>query len=251
MATPVLILPPRYTPDSIALWHAATRAGWRSERLQQWRVPDWLHGERCVIYGEPLFAHAIAPELGVRLIEPDADWLVHLPPACVRRDVRCTTLGEARTVNTRSFFKCADEKSFLADVYACGNDIPNIDVLPADTLVLVAEPVRWEQEFRCFVRERTLEAISIYIRDGEVAEGREKDWPATEEELAAATDYCQSLLADPAVHLPAALVIDVGIMADRGWAVVEANPAWGSGVCSCSVDAVLRVIETACPPQDA
>ena len=42
MNPPILILPPRYTPDSIALWKAATAAGWRVERLPDWRVPEWL-----------------------------------------------------------------------------------------------------------------------------------------------------------------------------------------------------------------
>jgi hypothetical protein len=33
MVMPMLMLPPRYTPDSIALWEAATAAGWDVERL--------------------------------------------------------------------------------------------------------------------------------------------------------------------------------------------------------------------------
>lgn len=45
------------------------------------------------------------------------------------------------------------------------------------------------------------------------------------------------------------LVVDVGSIEGRGWAVVEANPAWGSGVCSCDVAGVLRTLEAACPAE--
>lgn len=51
---PTLVLPPRYTPDSIALASAAAEQGWSVERLSSWRPPAWLAGEEVVLYGEPL-----------------------------------------------------------------------------------------------------------------------------------------------------------------------------------------------------
>ena len=33
-----LLLPPRYTPDTDAIWHAALAAGWGTERVHGWRV---------------------------------------------------------------------------------------------------------------------------------------------------------------------------------------------------------------------
>ncbi|WAS92153.1 ATP-grasp domain-containing protein [Nannocystis punicea] len=38
------------------------------------------------------------------------------------------------------------------------------------------------------------------------------------------------------------VVIDVGAIEDRGWAVAEANPAWASGLCGCEPARVLAVL---------
>jgi hypothetical protein len=42
------------------------------------------------------------------------------------------------------------------------------------------------------------------------------------------------------------VVLDVGIIRGEGWAVVEANAPWGSGVYGCDPDQVLRVVQRAC-----
>jgi hypothetical protein len=52
------------------------------------------------------------------------------------------------------------------------------------------------------------------------------------------------MLADEAVSLPPAVVIDVGL-ADVGWVVVEANACWASGLCGCDPREVLRTIRRA------
>src|SRR5262245_38856761 len=41
---------------------------------------------------------------------------------------------------------------------------------------------------------------------------------------------CGRLLAERTVALPPAFVVDVGLIEGRGWAVVEFNPAWCSGL---------------------
>lgn len=55
---------------------------------------------------------------------------------------------------------------------------------------------------------------------------------------------------DPAVALPPAVALDVGLIRDRGWAVVEANAAWGSGIYGCDPREVLKVVGRACVPRD-
>ena len=77
--TPLLVLPPRYTNDSIALWRAAIARGWDILRLQNWRAPEDLKGQTIAIYGVPLFAHAVVQQLGLSLVEPPLDWLAGLP----------------------------------------------------------------------------------------------------------------------------------------------------------------------------
>jgi hypothetical protein len=56
--------------------------------------------------------------------------------------------------------------------------------------------------------------------------------------------------ADKDVALPPAVVLDVGLIAGRGWAVVEPNAAWGSGVYGCDPAAVLPVLRRASIPRD-
>src|SRR4051794_1996149 len=106
---PTVVLPPRFTPDTIAVGHAALAAGWALERLPSWRVPEWLRGQDVVLYGEPLFAAVVADELGLALLEPPFDWLPKLAAEHRRREVRFATLEEARRLQQPAFVKPADD----------------------------------------------------------------------------------------------------------------------------------------------
>ena len=46
--------------------------------------------------------------------------------------------------------------------------------------------------------------------------------------------------------LPPAFVVDVGLVEGRGWAVVEFNPAWCSGLLGTDPTAVLSVLKRSC-----
>jgi hypothetical protein len=243
---PTLILPPRYTPDSIAVGKAAFRAGWEVERLTSWRAPADLVGHDVVLYGEPLFAAVVAPELGLLLLEPPPDWLAVLPRDLTRRQVRFTTLAEARGLPGPVFVKPAEDKCFPARVYRSGRELPGDDVLPGSTTALVAEPVDWEVEFRCFALDGEVLTLSPYWRDGQLAQAEDGSWPATEDEAGDARRFATAVLRDSRVSLPPAIVLDVGVVRGEGWAVIEANAAWGSGVYGCDPDEVLRVVRRAC-----
>ena len=235
-----LLLPPRYTPDSIVLRRAALASGWDVERLISWRVPEGFAVEDPVLYGEPLFAAAVAPQLGVRLVEPAEDWLTTLPESLVRRRVRYGTLGEARKLTTPHFVKPADAKCFRAQVFATGADLPGEDLLEDGEPVLIQEPIRWRVEFRAFVLDGRVEALSVYSRNHQLAQDEDGAWPASAEEEAQARATCAAV-ADAAA-LPEAVVLDVGEVEGRGWGAVELNPAWGSGIYGCDPEGVLRVL---------
>ncbi|HZS09297.1 MAG TPA: ATP-grasp domain-containing protein [Blastocatellia bacterium] len=241
-----LVLPPRYSADSISLWRAAIESGWEVERLHGWRAPRHLKGQDVVLYGEPLFAAVVASKLGLSLLEPHFSWLPELPYCYRRREIVCTTLGEAKKRTGRAFIKPADDKCFPARVYDSGGEIPTSYILPDSTPVLISEPVIWEREFRCFVLSREVATFSIYSRGGKLAEEEDGSYRATTDEAEEAMKFMVSLVSDPAVRLPSSVVVDVGLIAGRGWAVVEANPPWGSGIYGCDPVKVLRVIERAC-----
>ena len=73
---PTLILPPRYTTDSIALWETAIKSEWEVVRLQNWKIPEHLEIRDPVLYGEPLFVDLVAESLAIELIKPTPNWLV-------------------------------------------------------------------------------------------------------------------------------------------------------------------------------
>ncbi|SMC16424.1 protein of unknown function [Andreprevotia lacus DSM 23236] len=241
---PTLIFTPRYSEDSQLLWKAASQQGWHTERLTGWRVPDHLQGRSdAVFYGEALFGPMLAEQLGLDLLQPPEDWLVPLPHEYRLRDIALSTLAEARRLTARAFIKPPNDKSFPAAVYeGAGQPEGYDDAMP----VLVAEVVQWQAEFRCFVLDRQVKAYSLYSRLGELQ--REQGFASTPDEQAQMLAFAQTLLADPRVDLPRATVVDIGLIAGRGWACVEQNAAWGAGIYGCDPQSVLNVLQHAAVP---
>ncbi|MFI0351139.1 ATP-grasp domain-containing protein [Actinomadura sp. 9N407] len=246
---PMLVLSPRYTADSRTLRTAAVTAGWGVERLGGWRAPDRLRGRDVVLYGEPLFVEIIATRLGLAMLDAPAGWLPDLPERHLGRRIATSTLGEARAMAGPVFVKPADgRKGFEGAVYRNGTGLPPAGAQPDDTPVLVADPVTWEVEFRCFVLEGRVVTLSPYLREGELAQGEDGQWHSSPDETSQARDYAAQVLAE--IDVPAGIVIDVGRIAGHGWAVVEANSAWGAGVYGCDPRRVLDVLARACVPRD-
>jgi hypothetical protein len=240
---PTLILSPRYTPDSAALWKAALDLGWSVERLEAYRVPDHLYGKECVIYGEGLFVSTVAESLGLPLIEPPVDWMIRLPSRYLQREVRYTTLGDVRkTLRQATFVKPGDgAKGFDSKVYASVEELPSIEAWDDDTPVIMSEPVKWEAEYRCFVIGREVVTLSVYLRAGEFME--DQDWNTPIEELSDARNFANDGLRDESVAVPRGMVLDVGKIEGKGWAVIEANPAFAAGIYGCEPEKILKVLE--------
>jgi hypothetical protein len=157
----------------------------------------------------------------------------------------------ARQLSAQAFVKPVDEKTFPARVYAIGSEIDPTRELAADSPVLIAEPVTLTLEVRTFVLERQVAALSAYVRNGDIARSEEGGWPLTDQERAGAMTFLATLLSDPEVALPAAVVVDVGLIPDHGWVVVEANACWAAGICGCDPREVLPVIHRANVPESA
>jgi ATP-grasp domain, R2K clade family 2 len=193
-----------------------------------------------VLYLEGLFGQMLAAEFGLRLLEPPLDWLPNLPEEFRKRRVSLSTLKACRGMVEPAFIKPPNDKSFPARVYT-GAELPL--EYDENTPVLVAEVVGWEKEFRCFILERQIQAISVYLRNGELQ--RQRDFAASEAELAEVESFVNLLLTDTRIDLPRTAVLDVGVIHDRGWAVVEQNAAWGSGIYGCDPIKVLEVLRYA------
>lgn len=240
----ILLLSPRTNPSSLAIQETAEQAGWDVRRLENWRVPEGLIGRDDVVaYGEPLFVAAMAEPLELQLIEPPFNWLTALPFSYIKRNIELTTLGRARSYPTQIFAKPADDKCFAVGVYAAGEFIEASSLLPENIPVLLSEVVTWEVEYRCFVLRREVQTMSVYLRNGELADF--SDSPEGDDAITFAQEFLQS--AD--IVVPPAVVVDVGRIAERGWAVIEANPVFGAGIYGCDPKRVLSALVRSIVPR--
>jgi hypothetical protein len=248
---PILILAPRMTDDSQSIWRAGIELGWTPQRLQGWRVPDSLSvaGRKVAIYGEPLFAEAVADQLHLSLLEPPIDWLTTVPRELLHRLVETMTLQDARGMDAPAFVKPADGKIFEPKVYATGAELPTEDHVDGDILVLRSDIVDFRLEVRCFVRENRVVTLSPYWREGTLANAEDGSWPFLDNEDVAAREFADRVLADSQVSLPPACTLDVGRLADGQWAIIEANPVWGAGLYGCEPKEVLHAIRLAIVPK--
>ena len=242
---PTLLLSSRQTDDAQKLWRTCIAEKWDVVRVHGWRVPE-ISSKDVFVYGEPLFARHVAQTLGLHLLEPPIDWLPNLPRHWRCRDVQLTSLAEARKTGARSFIKPADEKCFDARVYSSGADLPAPGPLPEDLPVLVQEIVEWTTEFRCFVLNRQVLTASPYWHNGQLAKSEDGSWSAGNDHFEEALRFCESVLKDQSVSLSDAIALDVGIIQNRGWAVIECNAAFSSGIYGCDPIEVLRVLRHAC-----
>lgn len=243
---PLLVLPPRYTDDSNTLWRAAIAANWDILRLTDWRVPDELRkcdlSSGIAVYGEPLFVAVVAEALHLKPSEPPLDFLPQLPFNLRGRKVQLVTLHKARQRQEPAFIKPAGEKTFAAQVYESGAVLPQLEWLEDETPVLISEPVQWEVEVRCFVCDGQVQTLSPYWRGEKTAQKEDSSWPISDEERQGALSFAARVLSESSLPVG---VLDVGIIAGFGWAVVEANPAYGSGIYGCDALQVLQVVRRA------
>lgn len=246
-----LILPPRYSVDSIALYKAASVENWQVERLQGWRIPENFNKNRSfAIYGESLFGAVVSEQLNLVLIEPIFDWLGNLSQDFTFREIKLMNFKEAKEFDKKAFFKPADDKCFPAKVYESGNQLNEYTSLSENTPVIISEAVKWNAEFRFFIADGIIEAFSPYSRNGELIQNENGEWSALPEENKNAVEFCRKLINEYSKFIPPAVVIDVGEIEGRGWAVVEANPCWASGIYGCEPEKVLKVIKRACLNKD-
>ena len=243
MINKILVTSPRVTADSTVLMQAAKDLGQRALRLPSFHPTEELEKANIAVYGESLFAIILTTKLDHAIIEPTQDWLPMLPQKYSKRTVLKSTIGAARQYTQPQFVKNADGmKAFEAQIYKTGSDLPSSEYYPDEYEVLVSEPVNWVVEYRCFIRERELLTLSVYLRNGELAKSADGVWLGDVEEEAEARHFCQMLLQDEMVSIAPTCVIDIGFIEERGWAVVEANPAYGSGIYGCDPYQVLEVV---------
>lgn len=224
----LLVLSGRYSDDSQLLWRSAIEIGWDIHRALRYDVPILSSNPKCC-YGEVLFCDIMAQKLGLGLLEPLDGWLaMHVPEAFLKRHVGFRFAKDLGSIQEPRFIKPANDKLFKAGIYESGSAVPEVHPFCA---VLVSEIVDFEYEVRCWVLDRKVMTAALYRF---VDDPSEPDGVPTQHFVDEATGWLQGMLDvlgdDRALYLPSAVVVDVGFIRGKGWAVVEANPCWASGV---------------------
>ncbi|MBT9586631.1 ATP-grasp domain-containing protein [bacterium] len=221
------MIPARSDPERDAVASCWERSGGKLLRLDRFWEPPELDRTQVRLYGHDTFCLVVAQKLNLGLLSPPDDLLVQVDPKWLQREVRLSTLGSLETFPV--FVKPLVPKAFRAGVYAdrCQLD-RECAGLEATTPALVAPPVTIAAEARGFILDGKLLTCAIYEGEGSLAEA-------------------SGLLSKIAAQalLPATCVLDVALVEGKGWALLEANAAWGSGLNGCNPQQVVPCLARA------
>ena len=221
-----LLIPDKRDAERDALADAFSRRGGTVHRLDRFWAPPSFEPATVRVYGADYFCLVLQQKLGFPLCSPDDDLMLRVPADLMRRQLRQLPLGEVLAGVFPVFVKPMMPKQFRGAVYRSAEEIgQECRGLGPDTPVFVAEVVSFTAEVRSFVLEGR-------VLDAAVYEGRA--------DLADAVAFVSALI--PTMELPGVVVVDVGLIAGRGWAVIEFNAAWGAGLNGCDPEKVLPAI---------
>jgi ATP-grasp domain, R2K clade family 2 len=222
----ILVVPEKRDPERDRVVEAWTSSGGTVIRLGRFWEPPILDPKAVRIYGNDTFALVLAQKLGLHLVSPPDDLLAHLTPEWLKRRIEIRQLAEAASFSYPTFVKPIVPKLFRAATYLSEADLATeCKGLESGTRVLVSEVVAFLAEARCFLLRDEVQDVAVY--EGEAS-------------LDGATVLMQQVAKSEL--LPEACVLDIGLIADRGWAVIEANAPWGAGLNGCNAEKVISCI---------
>lgn len=221
-----LLISDKPDPERDALAESFARRGGEVHRLGRFWDPPSFAPETVRVYGADSFCLVLQQKLGFALCSPADDLLLRVPPRFLQRRLGRHTLAEAQAALLPAFVKPVTPKQFRGAVYTSADDLAaECRGLPDDTAVFVAETVTLTAEVRSFVLDGLVLDAALYEGTAPVA---------------AAVAFIAESIRE--IALPRAVVVDVGFIPGRGWAVVEFNAAWGAGLNGCDPEKVLPAI---------
>jgi hypothetical protein len=255
---PTLIVASRTVTYDRALIDAARFTGWSVLSCDTDPVPTKV--DEPVVYVTTDMVFPVIQSLNLALLEPPFDLLTRVPDRFVRRAVELATFADLERLQAPTFVKPADplDNWFDAGVYSDIRDIRTRGRISPESPVLISEPVSWSVEYRYFVllneRDRNVRSISPMQRGASdviagspyLAFGRPAWKPFDSKQPtaipAAGQAVVEALCMAMRPDLPPAFVVDVGMIEDVGWAIVEFNPVWSAGLLGADPRAVLRAL---------
>lgn len=225
-----LIIPdtPDFERDAVAT--AWSVRGGDVLRLARFWEPPTLAPEKVRVYGNDTFCLVVADKLGLRLLAPPDDLILHVPASFLRRQVALTSIGEVMRSDFPLFVKPVMPKQFAARVYRLPSELEHeTRGLSRETAVIQSEVVRFDAECRAFILDGQVVASSVYEGAADVP-----------------TEFLSEIATQ--LPLPSTCVVDAGFISGSGWAFLEANASWGAGLNGCDASLVLPCIERATQP---
>jgi hypothetical protein len=227
----ILLVPERTDVERDSVAACWAQHGGEVVRLGRFWEPPVLDPQRVRVYGNDTFCLILAQKLGLTLISPPDDLLLHLDASVLGRQLEGLPLADIGRLRYPIFVKSMVPKLFTARVYGSVQELQDeTRGLEPETLLLASEIVKFTAEVRAFVLDGRVETLAAY-------EGTSVDLDA------ARALVCQVV---GGARLPRTCVLDVGPILGRAWAVIEANATWGAGLNGCEPLAAARCIAAAC-----
>lgn len=229
--TKLLLL--HYNADCNAndIWKAAISAGWKTDRIHDMNVKQRCEGEHYVrYYGNTLQAERIGSQFPFRFHQLDQRYLAKSP--FTKRRIELKHFEDIGPITRPTFVKPVYQKYFEARVYGPGETIFG-GTLPHD-MVYVQEPVDMINEVRCFCLNGRIHTASYYRISREYCPANMDGFIPPDISV---------MVQRIAPNYPAGVVLDFAWIADRGWAFLEPNEAWASGLYGCDPAKCLEVID--------
>lgn len=237
----LIALSPMYTEDSNNLKKASLNSPYELTRFNaKWNVPEEFRADVIAVYGEDIYAEIVAEQCSLTLTKPDDNWLSKVSEEFTQRKISYGKLKDF-VHEENIFIKCSDFKSFKAGVFDKVTNIKGFDTLDLESRVFTSEVIEWELEVRCFVLNNQIITHSSYWRNDIF----DTD-PLSENEQKELFDFFKNFIQQYGETLPKAIVLDFGIIKGIGWALIEANPAWCSGLYACDAEKALEVVVKSC-----
>lgn len=230
LAPLILVIPSKADVERDAVAQAWLDGGGIVERLDRfWEPPAHLVRENVRLYGNDTFCLVVAQKLNLRLLSPAERVLASAPDFLVRRRIRIVDLAVLQADAFPVFVKPVVPKQFRAAVYASRAELEfECRGLGPETEVLVSDVVRFQAEARAFVLDSVIRTVSVY--EGAASHDQ-------------AAHFAERVLR--ALDLPRTCVLDVGLLEEGSWALIEANATWGAGLNGCEAAAAATCIAAA------
>ena len=225
-----LLIPSKFDLERDAVAAAWENAGGSVIRVDKFWEPPGIDNRSIKLYGDSVFCLVLEEKLGLILVSPDDYVLEKLDSKWLKRKINIIRLDEINESAFPVLAKALIPKQFRSGVYNSAGDLMHeCRGLSEETEILISEIVLFECDIRCFILNGQIMAIGLYEGNADVNSAKQ---------------FADRFISDTRNKqlLTNTYVLDIGYIQERGWAVIEINPSWGSGLNGCVPEEVIRCI---------